>query len=178
MSIYEKLASIAEDWAANQLVIKQLKEKEIQLKNLYQIFSKDLLFYVLQDSLPQLQELINTFLHQLVEYTVHFHLPETLDEKMELTIEIHDEKGARPVKSLSGGQVVMLKLVWILAVGRLMHVQFMFLDETVNNLDADAISRVASVLEDYVTGTQLKLYIVTHSPQIQSLPVRDKRIEI
>ncbi|USN55609.1 MAG: hypothetical protein H6765_03305 [Candidatus Peribacteria bacterium] len=64
----------------------------MRIKQLYQIFAKDLLFYVVKDFLPQLQDLINTLLHHLVSYTVRFYLPETLDEKLELTIEIIDEK--------------------------------------------------------------------------------------
>jgi DNA repair exonuclease SbcCD ATPase subunit len=88
----------------SQTQVKKLEQQDIMLKQLADIFSKELLYVVLNDFLPQLESIINVFLAQMVEYTVHFYLPQASDEKMELAIEIHDEKGKRPVKSLSGGR--------------------------------------------------------------------------
>jgi ABC-type lipoprotein export system ATPase subunit len=49
----------------------------------------------------------------------------------------------------------------------------LFLDETINNLDTDTVSRVATMLEDFVRQREVKLYVVTHSPQIQQMNIRD-----
>lgn len=55
---------------------------------------------------------------------------------------------------------------------------FLFLDETITSLDADAIAKVADVLENYVTFTSVKLYVVTHAQQIQDMSIRDKQVYI
>lgn len=72
--------------------MKQLQTKEKQLKELYTIFSKELLFVVLQDFLPQLEQTINSYLQQIVTYEVRFDIPSSYDDTIELEISIHDEK--------------------------------------------------------------------------------------
>ena len=148
------------------------------LKSLYDIFSKELLLVVLEDFLPTLESVINTYLGGIVEYEVLLHLPLTEAEKMELNIFVSDEKGKRPVKSLSGGQKSVLKLAWILSVASMMHSPFLFLDETMTSMDAETIQKVAEVLKWFVERKQTKLYVVTHSPAIQDMTIRDSVIEI
>ncbi|NOZ44306.1 MAG: hypothetical protein GXP45_04150 [bacterium] len=80
----------------------KLQEKEKKINQLYQIFSKDLLLLALEDSLPTLNDIINSFLAQVVSYQIHFFLErKNNNEKMELQAQIYDEKGERDVKSLS-----------------------------------------------------------------------------
>lgn len=85
-----------------QLTILSLKEQEQMIGNLYQIFSKELMLLVLEESLPTLSEIINNFLSQVVEYTLSFELIKTSTDKLELDCLITDEKGVRSIKSLSG----------------------------------------------------------------------------
>lgn len=158
--------------------LKQLQETEKMLTDLNTIFGKELLLIVLQDFLPSLQEVMNVYLAQLVEYTVHFDLQKSWTDKLELELAVLDVHGKRPIKSLSGGQRTVLKLVWILSVASMMQTHFLFLDETINNLDAEAIAKVADLLENYMKSRQLKLYLVTHAPQIQEMQLRDSSIVI
>ena len=162
----------------SQTQVKKLEQQDVMLKQLADIFSKELLYVVLNDFLPQLESIINVFLAQMVEYTVHFYLPQVSDEKMELSIEIHDEKGKRPVKSLSGGQKSILKFAWIMAVTNLFQAKFVFLDETMNSLDADTIAQVAQVLQDALIEKHIPFYCVTHAPQIQALPFWKRKIAL
>ena len=60
----------------------------------------------------------------------------------------------------------------------MMRAKFLFLDETINNLDFETIGKVADVLEDFVKYHELKFFVVTHSPQIQAMDIRDQSIEI
>jgi ABC-type multidrug transport system ATPase subunit len=66
----------------------------------------------------------------------------------------------------------------MLAVASFMKTSMLFLDETINNLDPDAISGVAQMLEDFVKQQQIDLYIVTHSTLIQEMNIWDKVIQI
>lgn len=59
-----------------------------------------------------------------------------------------------------------------------MNSPILFLDETINNLDTETISKVADILEDFVKQKNMKLYTVTHNQQIQDMNIRDKTIEI
>jgi DNA repair exonuclease SbcCD ATPase subunit len=60
-------------------------------------------------------------------------------DKLGLNVKVIDSKGEREVKSLSGGQRTVLKLVWMLAVSSYLHTPLLFLDETINNLDVDTV---------------------------------------
>lgn len=113
---YMLLEQLVDERTLAQTTYKKLEQQDVMLKQLVDIFSKELLYVVLDDFLPQLETLINAFLAQMVPYTIHFYLPQASDEKMELAIEVHDEKGKRPVKSLSGGQKSILKFARIMAV--------------------------------------------------------------
>lgn len=192
VTIYDSIAesinafvhtSVAIQWIVYEYTqikyeVKQLQETEKMLSDLTTIFSKELLLLVLQDFLPSLQEVMNSYLAQLVEYTVHFELQKSTSDKLELEISVNDTHGKRPIKSLSGGQRTILKLIWILSVASMMQTKFLFLDETINNLDVDAIAKVAELLDNYMHARQIKLYLVTHAPQIQEMQLRDSIVAL
>lgn len=66
----------------------------------------------------------------------------------------------------------------MLAISSYINSPILFLDETINNLDADTIGKVADMLEDFVKQKDIKLYTITHSQQIQQMDIRDQTIEI
>jgi DNA repair exonuclease SbcCD ATPase subunit len=66
------IKNLVDDFNDTQLKVKILQEEEKMIANLYQIFSKELLLIVLQDSLPTLSEIINAFLAQVVDYQISF----------------------------------------------------------------------------------------------------------
>ncbi|MEI8092030.1 MAG: hypothetical protein WCG98_07730 [bacterium] len=106
---------------------------------MYNIFAKELLLMVLQDSLPVLNDIINNYLTQVVDYQIKFALEKTSSDKLELAATIIDEKGEREIKSLSGGQMIILKLVRMLSISSYIHSPILFLDETINNLDSETV---------------------------------------
>jgi hypothetical protein len=86
------IGSLVEEFKKSKIHITKLKEEEKILNNLYQIFSKELLLVVLQDSLPILNDIINSFLSQVVDYQINFDLNKSDSEKLELDIKILDDK--------------------------------------------------------------------------------------
>ncbi len=86
---------------------------------------------------------------------------------------VDDEKGSRETRSLSGGQKVILKLVRMLAVSVYSQSKMLFLDETINNLDPEAVIKVAELLKNFVQQNKLKMYIVTHSTEIKAMNIWD-----
>ncbi len=172
------IGSLVEEFKKSKIHIKKLQEEEKILNNLYQIFSKELLLVVLQDSLPILNDIINSFLSQVVDYQINFDLNKSDSDKLELDIKILDDKGSRDVKSLSGWQRIILKLVWMLAISSYIRSPILFLDETINNLDADTVWKVADMLEDFVKSRNMKFFVVTHSQQIQDMKIWDQTISI
>ncbi len=176
----ESLHLLVTESKQHQLEVKQLNEELVITKDLYQIFSKELMIVVLQDFLPTLEEVINSHLSQIVDYQIKFVTP-TDDEQttqLELDIQIVDSRWARSVKSLSWWQKTILKLVWMLAVATLFKSKFLFLDETINNLDTHTIAQVADVLSEFVVSNEISFYVVTHSPQIQQMDIWDSTVEI
>jgi len=59
-----------------------------------------------------------------------------------------------------------------------MRSPLLFLDETINNLDSETVSKVADLLEDFIKQRNIKFYTVTHNQQIQDMQIRDKVLEI
>jgi DNA repair exonuclease SbcCD ATPase subunit len=161
-----------------QIEVKALQEEEKMLGELYNIFAKELLLLVLQDSLPVLNDIINNYLTQVVDYQIKFTLEKTGSDKLELAASIIDERGEREIKSLSGGQMVVLKLVWMLSISSYLHSPMLFLDETINNLDGETVGKVAELLENFVHQRAMKLYTVTNSQHIQDMDIRDATIDI
>ena len=66
----------------------------------------------------------------------------------------------------------------MLAISSYINSPILFLDETINNLDADTVGKVADMLEDFVKQKEIKLYTITHSQQIQQMDIRDQTIEV
>lgn len=158
--------------------IEILKKQEKEINNLYAIFSKELLLLVLQDHLPILNDIINNYLSQIVDYQILLKLNKTSSDKLELEANIIDQEWEREIKSLSWGQKIILKLIWMLSISSYMRSPILFLDETINNLDGETVSKVADMLENFVKQRNLKFYTVTHNQQIQDMQIRDKTIEV
>lgn len=172
MNMLAQLQSISEQFRDGQLQIKMLQQREQMLSTLTTVFAKELLLLVLEDSLPTLSEIMNNFLAKVVDFQVRFDIIKTNSEKLELDATVVDQRGVRQVSSLSGGQKTILKLVRILSIATYMRSKFLFLDETINNIDQEVIWRVAQLLQDIVKSQNYKLYTVTHSSQIQQMDIR------
>ena len=94
------LEQLVQDAMSTKNLVKDLQQQEKLLGNLYIVLSKELLLFALDEYLPVLSEIINSFLTQVVEYQIDMKIVETT-EKLELEAKIFDEKGEREVKSLS-----------------------------------------------------------------------------
>ncbi len=174
---YHDIDMLVSEFKEHQLERQKLEEQETILGNLYNIFSKELLLLVLQDHLPVLNDIINSYLAQIVDYQISLQLRNDGD-KVELEAKIIDFKGERDTKSLSWGQRIILKLIRMLAISSYINSPILFLDETINNLDADTVGKVADMLEDFVKQREMKFYTITHSQQIQQMDIWDKVIEL
>jgi hypothetical protein len=93
---------LAQQSSSKQKQLKQLQVDEVRVKNLYHIFSKELMYVVLEDTLPVLFDIINAYLAQIVDYSIRFALVKTASDKLELEVTVHDSKGERSIHSLSG----------------------------------------------------------------------------
>lgn len=173
-----KINWLIKDFKDIQFEIQKLQEEETVLNWLYQVLSKEFMLVVLQDFLPVLSDAINNYLTQIVDYELNFDLIKKSTDKLELDIIINDEKWQRQVKSLSGWQKTVLKLVWILAVSIVIKNDFLFLDETINNLDIESITKVAETIENFVKLKDIKFYVITHSKTIQDMNIWDGIIEL
>ena len=166
-------------WERNdlQVKIKTLEQEEKLLWVLYTVLNRDLLLFVLSEYLPILSEIINSYLSTVVSYILNIRLKEE-SEKLELETKILDEKGEREVKSLSGGQRTILKLVRMLAISSYLKTEMLFLDETVNNLDVETVGKVAQLLDGFVKQRQMKFYVITHNTEIQWMSIWNQIIEL
>ena len=144
---------------------------------MYTVLNRDLLLFVLSEYLPILSEIINSYLSTVVSYILNIRLKEE-SEKLELETKILDEKGEREVKSLSGGQRTILKLVRMLAISSYLKTEMLFLDETVNNLDVETVGKVAQLLDGFVKQRQMKFYVITHNTEIQWMSIWNQIIEL
>ncbi len=172
-----QIEQLVEDSAYNKNLAKQLQEDEKKLGRLYSILSKEIVFLALDDYLPVLSDVINNYLSQCVDYTLKMQIDENRD-KLELNVKVIDSKWEREVKSLSGGQRTILKLVWMLAVSSYLHTPLLFLDETINNLDVDTVWKVSEMIDNFVKQRTMKFYTVTHNKEIQDMQIWDDVIEI
>jgi ABC-type lipoprotein export system ATPase subunit len=50
------------------------------------------------------------------------------------------------------------------------------MDETINNLDMEAIAKVAELIKNFVAYHDMKYYVVTHATQIQEMGIWTKTI--
>ena len=99
--IHHDIDMLIAEFKEHQLERQKLEEQETILGNLYTIFSKELLLLVLQDHLPVLNDIVNSYLSQIVDYQISLQLNKSDSEKLELEAKIIDEKGIRDTKSLS-----------------------------------------------------------------------------
>ena len=58
----------------------------------------------------------------------------------------------------------------------MLKLPFLFLDETITSLDRSTTSDVADVLYRFAQDFSTKLYIITHSLQIQQMHIWDKEV--
>ena len=172
-----QIEQLVEDSVNNKNLTKQLQEDEKKLGRLYSILSKEIVFLALDDYLPVLSDVINNYLSQCVDYTLKMQIDENGD-KLELNVKVIDSKWEREVKSLSGGQRTVLKLVWMLAVSSYLHTPLLFLDETINNLDLDTVWKVSEMINNFVKQRTMKFYTVTHNKEIQEMQIWDDVIEV
>jgi DNA repair exonuclease SbcCD ATPase subunit len=172
------ISDLVRDHTSNQQKLNTLAQEEKILTNLYHIVSKELLLLVLGESLTILTEIINVYLAQIFSLQLHLQIERTSGDKVELAAYCEDEKGKREVKSLSGWQKTILKLVWMLAIASYLRSPMLFLDETINNIDKDTVWKVADMLTDFVKKHDIKLYTITHSEQIQWMNIWDGIIEV
>ena len=172
-----QIEQLVEDSVNNKNLTKKLQEDEKKLTRLYSILSKEIVFLALDDYLPVLSDVINNYLSQCVDYTLKMQIDENGD-KLELNVKVIDSKWEREVKSLSGGQRTVLKLVWMLAVSSYLHTPLLFLDETINNLDVDTVWKVSEMINNFVKQRTMKFYTVTHNKEIQDMQIWDDVIEV
>lgn len=172
-----QIEQLVEDSVNNKNLTKQLQEDEKKLGRLYSILSKEIVFLALDDYLPVLSDVINNYLSQCVDYTLKMQIDENGD-KLELNVKVIDSKWEREVKSLSGGQRTVLKLVRMLAVSSYLHTPLLFLDETINNLDIDTVWKVSEMINNFVKQRTMKFYTVTHNKEIQDMQIWDDVIEV
>jgi chromosome segregation ATPase len=89
---YHDIDMLVNEFKEHQLERQKLEEQETILGNLYNIFSKELLLIVLQDHLPVLNDIINSYLAQIVDYQINLQLNKSDAEKLELEAKIIDSK--------------------------------------------------------------------------------------
>ena len=175
---FEHIAQLVSDYADTKRKLKQLEEREWILGNLYQLFAKELLLVVLDENIPQLNSIVNAYLTNVVDYTLDMQVVQWSNNSVSLEMDIIDSKWKRDIKSLSGWQKTILKLVWMLAIAAHLRAPMLFLDETINNIDADTVGRVADLITDYIKKQDIKLYTVTHNEQIQTMHIWDQILSI
>ena len=56
--------------------------------------------------------------------------------------------------------------------------KFLFLDETINHLDKEMVSKAAELIEEFVQWNKVTLYAITHSDQIQELDIWDYVVRV
>ncbi len=66
----------------------------------------------------------------------------------------------------------------MLAISSYLNTPLLFLDETINNLDAETVGKVGEMIDNFVKQRTMKFYTVTHNPEIQEMDIRDEIIEI
>ena len=175
--IISQVEQLVEDSVNNENMAKQLKEDEKKLGRLYSILSKEIVFLALDDYLPVLSDVINNYLSKKKKKKKKMQIVENGD-KLELDVKVIDSRWEREVKSLSGGQRTVLKLVWMLAVSSYLHTPLLFLDETINNLDVDTVWKVSEMINSFVKQRTMKFYTVTHNKEIQDMQIWDDVIEL
>jgi DNA repair exonuclease SbcCD ATPase subunit len=170
-----KLNNLIFEWQENKLSILELKNKLGLYKDLSNIFGREILMYVFQDYIGNLEALINYFIQDIVNFTLHIQLDES---GTNLDIFVEDEKWKRQVQSLSGWQKTALRIAWILAINKLQNSKILFLDETINNFDQESIHKIASKIKEFTEENDIKFYMITHSDILQQMNIWDEILEL
>ncbi|MDR0860602.1 MAG: hypothetical protein LBO09_06615 [Candidatus Peribacteria bacterium] len=71
-----------------------------------------------------------------------------------------------------------MKLVRMLAISSYLQTPLLFLDETINNLDTETVSKVSEMITNFVKQRTMKFYTVTHNTEIQEMGIWDQIVEI
>ena len=66
----------------------------------------------------------------------------------------------------------------MLAVATHAQAPMLLLDETINNLDAETVTSVANMIQDFIKKHQVSVYVVTHSEKIQDMGIWTDTLEI
>jgi len=66
----------------------------------------------------------------------------------------------------------------VLATSIVFRNSFLFLDETINNVDEEVTAQLTDMLLEYMRNYNLTFYTVSHSPQLQAMDIRDGIISI
>ncbi len=160
--------NLVDELNKNKLELIKLKEKYGLLKDLGNIFWKELVIYVFKDYLESLESLINYFLETIVDFKLHISLDESWEN---LNILIKDEKWERQVQSLSWWQKNALKIWWILGINKLKNSKLLFLDETINNFDEESVQLIANKIKEFISENNIKFYMITHSQTLASTDI-------
>ena len=169
------LNSLLEDYQKNKICIIELKKKYSLLKDLSNIFGKELVIYVFSDYISSLESLINYFIADIVNFKLNIRL----DEKWEnLDIFVEDEKWIRQISSLSWGQKTALRIGWILGINKLQNSKLLFLDETIHNFDQESVQLIANKIKEFTEENDIKFYMITHSDILQQSDIWTEIVEL
>ena len=91
LHVYALLSHVVQEYKATQLEVQALVLREKRLSALYTVFSKELLYVVLESSLPMLNAIINSYLSQVVDYSLTLSIAEE-NEKLSMQALIEDQK--------------------------------------------------------------------------------------
>lgn|GEM_PF-5178474 len=88
------LRQIISDFKTNQREVQQLQEQEKIVSDLYQIFAKELLLIVVQKNLPVLQDAMNSYLSQVVDYQLQMEIDKKSanSDNIDLLVTIIDQR--------------------------------------------------------------------------------------
>lgn len=171
----DRLVVLVDNYRESMKQIEVVKQESELTNTLFNVVSKELMVQVLQTKLPLIEMIMNNFLAHVTNYQLKFDINPAGDT---LDILIHEDWAYRDVATLSGGQRTLLRLSWILAIATINNNKFLFLDETINHLDAETVWKVAALIESFVMKNDISLYLVTHSQEIQMMNIWKNTAEV
>ena len=173
--IIDRLKQYVEDYKISRIQLNDLEQQLAITKNLYDVVSKDLMIHILQTKLPQIEMYINNNLTYVCDYQLWFQMNHEWDA---LEIVIRHAGLTRDISTLSGGQKTLLRLCRILAIATINRNKCLLLDETINHLDVETVSKVSLLLESFIWKNSINMYLVTHSAEIQNLQIWDNIVYV
>jgi len=168
--------NVLDEYNKNKIELQKVKRRYKILKDLSSIFGKELVIYVFSDYLKSLEDLINSFIWDVVSFRLYIRLDEEKWDKLDIFVE--DNLWQRPVSSLSWWQKTALRIGWILAISKLKGNKMLFLDETINNFDQEAVNLLAQTIKEFITENDMKFYMITHSEILQQMSNWDEILEL